>query len=126
VAVRQFSPQEASRIHDVGKAYVADPTAREAGDSRFPHEFVVEQSIGMPSAEANGSTRVCSFFRAKKKSPTDHPSYEMGQRHLFAVALEKFRMVASSDKPPSVGELTKGQPRETIRRCLVYPFSSVP
>lgn len=97
-------------LYDVGKAYVADRTARETGDSRFPHEIIVEAT----NQHAFGRTKwqhdvVCAFLRAKKKAPTDHASYEQGLQHLFAVALEKMGMVAASDKPPSVGELTKGQ-----------------
>jgi putative transposase len=97
-------------LYDVGKAYVADRTARETGDNRFPHEIVVEAT----NKHAFGRTKwqhevICAYLRAKKKSPTDHPSYELGQRHLFTAALEKMGMVAAGDKPPSVGELTNGQ-----------------
>jgi hypothetical protein len=52
---------------------------------------------------------VCGFVRSKKKSPTDHASYEEGFRHLYAVAIQKMRVVAASDKPPSEADLTGAQ-----------------
>jgi putative transposase len=97
-------------LYDVGKAYVADPTARETGDSRFPHEIIVEAT----NKHAHGRSKwqhevVCGFVRSKKKSPTDHASYEEGFRHLYAVAIQKMRVVAASDKPPSEADLTGAQ-----------------